>query len=199
MSSRSLTSVISDCDLGWTGVVLASGQSSRMGEDKALLMWDGTPLYQHMAQLLTCAGARTVLINRSGTGQECVADIYPGRGPLSGIHAALSRCFHEALMIVPVDMPLLKPEYLRMLVSRFDGVRPLQFETYSLPLLLPVNDRVRQSVEQAITSDNRRNYALWRLFEALDGQTLPVPDGHQTNFANTNTPQEWQACQAEVD
>ncbi|WP_281646901.1 molybdenum cofactor guanylyltransferase [Parendozoicomonas sp. Alg238-R29] len=178
----------------WTGVVLASGQSSRMGEDKAMLLWGEKPLYQHMGETLKAAGADNVLVNRPGLSSNSIVDIYPGRGPLSGIHAVLKVCQTPALIIIPVDMPLLRPEHLTKLVCEFDGCRPVQYQNYSLPLLLPVNKEVLQAVEVAITSDNRRDYALWRLFEKLGGVSLPKPDNHQDCFSNTNTPEEWKAC-----
>ncbi|MTI12776.1 molybdenum cofactor guanylyltransferase [Sansalvadorimonas verongulae] len=184
----------------WTGVVLASGQSSRMGEDKALLLWEGKPLYQHMGGKLAQAGAEQVLINR-GDVAACreygrVTDRIPGRGPLSGVHAALSVCKCAGLLVVPVDMPLLRPEHIAHLARHFDGAHPVQYQGYSLPLVLPVDKACVQAVDKAIHSDNRRHYALWRLFETLGGVTLPPPEDHAECFSNTNTPEEWQTCQA---
>ena len=186
----------------WTGVVLASGQSSRMGKDKAVLPWGNKPLYQHMGDMLAEAGAAQVLINRAyitaSSGYESVGDILSGRGPLSGIHAALDLCQCESLLVVPVDMPLLKPDHIAHLAQRFDGVHPVQYQGYSLPLLLPVNEESVRAVDKAIHSDNRRHYALWRLFEALGGKTLPPPQDHVESFSNTNTPEEWQICQGNL-
>ena len=179
----------------WDGVVLAGGQSSRMGEDKALLEWDGQPLYQHMAGVLNESGAERVMINRQGGHDGWISDLYPGHGPLSGIHTALLHTSASALVVVPVDMPLLSPEHIRELVNCFDGSCPVQFTGYSLPLLVPVNDRVRDIVEKSVTSEDRRNYALWRLMEKLDGLRIKEPEDHERVFANANTPEEWLACQ----
>ncbi len=195
----------------WTGLVLASGQSSRMGTNKALLPWGEHTLHEHMKRTLEQAGAGKVLVNLPEEKGGDLVDSYPGRGPLSGIHAALKACRKSCLVavpvlvvpvlvVVPVDMPLLKPEHITRLVEGFyqegKGKHPVQFDGYSLPLLLPVNEESLAAAEQAITSDNRRHYALWRLFEKLGGIALPPPADHQVSFANTNTQEEWQAALA---
>ena len=168
-----------------------------MGQDKALLSWCGTPLYLHMANVLKQAGIEKVLVNGPHQYPDTVQDIIPGRGPLSGVHAALHSCTGGTLLIVPVDMPLLSPVDMTRLVSSGDGEYPLQFEGYSLPLLLPVHKASREAAEQAIASDNRKHYALWRLMEKLGGKAVPAPDGHQQSFCNTNTPQDWQEVKGE--
>ncbi len=187
---------LSDKLANCTGIVLSGGQSSRMGQDKALLTWCGKPLYLHMVSILQAAGVSQVFVNGPHPYPNSVQDIYPGRGPLSGVHGALNQCRSGTLLVVPVDMPLLQPADLTRLVSKGDGQHPLQYEGYSLPLLLPVTDQARLAAEQAITSDNRRNYALWRMMEKLNGQTLPAPQGNRETFSNTNTPKEWQDCEA---
>ncbi len=182
----------------WDGVVLAGGRSSRMGQDKALLPWHGQPLYQHMAGILAQANAHKVMVNRkddgSPTSQNWLQDIVPNRGPMSGIHGALVASNADALVIVPVDMPLLTPAHISTLVDHFDGRHGVEFCDYSLPLLLPVTRRVITAVEEAVHSTNPKHYALWRLREKLGTIQLPVPDDHLHAFTNTNTPTEWQAA-----
>ena len=180
-----------------TGLVLASGRSSRMGQNKALLQWQGQPMYQFMAGLLKQAGVGRVVINQEGVGDEFMTDLIPDCGPLSGIHAVLKSGAtadddSAGILVVPVDMPLLEPADLIHLMTEYDGARPLQYQGYSLPLLLPANSQVVALAEQALASDNRRHFALWRLFEKLNGRTLEPPARHKRSFANTNTPEEWQ-------
>src|SRR5689334_7699439 len=47
-----------------TGAVMAGGQSRRMGQDKALLILDGEPLWHRQARVLRAAGAGTVGVVR---------------------------------------------------------------------------------------------------------------------------------------
>ena len=91
------------------GFVLAGGQSSRMGTDKALVELDGRPL---IARALDClrdagldakiAGARSEL----DAFAPVVLDAEANRGPLGGICAALAQCSEEIAIFISVDMPL---------------------------------------------------------------------------------------------
>lgn len=172
------------------GLVLAGGRSSRMGTDKTRLLWQGKPLFRHMAELLSNTGIRQVMISGQGfTGENSVADIIPQRGPLSGIHAALQRLpSGDRLLVCPVDMPLLPLVAIRLL-----GMQSVLccFEGFTLPLLLPVNASARTAIDRAIHSDNTKDYALWRLYQQLDGQTIPLPQAMTDYFENANTPEDW--------
>ncbi len=103
--------------------MLAGGQSSRMGRDKALLLLDGVPLIVHALASLrrlglqpVIAGARADLAGHA----PFVADLHPGCGPLGGIEAALAATSsaEQAVLFLPVDLPLLPVAFLSLLVQR---------------------------------------------------------------------------------
>ncbi len=171
------------------GLVLAGGKSSRMGQDKALLPWKGSTLQQHMSDILNRAGVSRVLVSGSGCSDNTLNDIIPDRGPLSGVHAGLQQLKNgDLLLMVPVDMPLLPVDSVRELAVR---ASTCCYEGYTLPMLLCVNDRTRERVEQAIQSDQHRDYSLWRLHKSLNGEFLPLAESQADFFINTNTPLEW--------
>ena len=94
------------------GFVLAGGQSSRMGSDKALVSLDGRPLVVHALSHFQQAGLRASIAG----GQPALAafaptveDRRPGLGPLSGICAALASTAARWAVFGPVDLPLLPP------------------------------------------------------------------------------------------
>lgn len=101
--------------------ILAGGQSTRMGADKAFLEFHGQSL---LARALALARALTpeVLIvgerARFAAFAPVVEDIYPGHGPLGGIHAALTASASELNLVLAVDTPLLTPALLRFLVEQ---------------------------------------------------------------------------------
>lgn len=105
-----------------TGIIVAGGRSSRMGQDKALLRLGGVTVLERIAAVLGQVTKRVIAVTRDPEqyrelGLEMTADLYPGLGPLSGIHAGLSASNTEWGIVVACDMPLVQPEILRALLS----------------------------------------------------------------------------------
>src|SRR5262245_51158105 len=79
------------------GIVLAGGRSTRMGEDKALLDWEGVPLVVHVCeQVRRAVDGPLVVVAAEGQalpgldGSEVVTDLEPDRGPLEGLRTGLA-------------------------------------------------------------------------------------------------------------
>jgi molybdenum cofactor guanylyltransferase len=102
-----------------SGFVLAGGQSSRMGRDKALLPFAGQPLIARALAILRDAGLSAAIAGaRSNLAQfgPLVEDANLGLGPLSGICAALDSTSARYAVFIPVDLPLLPVSLLRYLL-----------------------------------------------------------------------------------
>ena len=106
-----------------TGLVLAGGQSRRMGTDKATLVVDGRRLVDRAVatlaeacdQVLVAGGTRTI----DALDVEQVSD--DGSGPLAGIVAGLRRCTTPLLAVLAVDMPAASADVFRTLAARWSG------------------------------------------------------------------------------
>jgi molybdopterin-guanine dinucleotide biosynthesis protein A len=105
-----------------TGFVLAGGRSSRMGTDKAALLLNGNTLLQHAIQIVgsVTRGPVSILGSRQlyGLYGQVIEDLYPGCGPLAGIHSALSHSRTRFNLIIAVDTPFLSSEFLRHMATR---------------------------------------------------------------------------------
>ena len=108
---------------GISGVILAGGRSSRMGQDKALLPIRGRPMIEIIAGMMrsvfdtVCIAADRVETFRF-LGLPVFPDIYPLCGPLGGIHAALSRCRSDRVFVSACDTPLIPPALIHHLLKR---------------------------------------------------------------------------------
>jgi molybdenum cofactor guanylyltransferase len=93
------------------GFVLAGGQSSRMGQDKALVRFGDQPLIAHAIEILRKADLTVSIAGARSTLSEFahVVDDGPdgGQGPLSGICAALAATVSRYAVFLPIDLPLL--------------------------------------------------------------------------------------------
>ncbi len=115
-----------------TAVVLAGGQSRRMGQNKALLELDGQPLIARVVERVMplCADGIIVANNAgaySGFGLPVAPDVYPGKGSLGGIFTGLRTARQPYALVVACDMPFLNRELLAYMISlapQYDLVVP---------------------------------------------------------------------------
>src|SRR5260370_3968313 len=104
-----------------TGFVLAGGKSTRMGRDQAALAIHGRTLLETSLAALRDVARRVFMLAppqlyaRYGT---AIPDIFPGCGPLGGIHAALSHSATQFNLIVAVDTPFVSSKFLDYLAGR---------------------------------------------------------------------------------
>jgi len=93
-----------------------------MGSDKALLpLGDRNFLQIALGNLAEACNTKPMIVgNRDFLGSygSVVEDLIPNCGPLGGIHAALSATDSEWNVMLSVDMPLMRPEFLRWLIGK---------------------------------------------------------------------------------
>lgn len=100
------------------GFVLAGGQSSRMGSDKALIEFNGQPLVVHALNILRNAGLASMIAGaRPDLSEYAPLVDDAGLGPLGGICAALASTNTEFAVFLSVDMPLLPPSLVPFLLQ----------------------------------------------------------------------------------
>lgn len=172
----------------WTGVVLAGGRSSRMGTDKARLLWHGTPLLLHMQNLLAEAGASQVIVSGDYPGVCSIPDVVIELGPLGGLASVTDVLSDGLLIVVPVDMPLITPTALASLAASHG--RCVCYRDHMLPMRLQLDAHLRSWLKQAL-SLAPRDRSLHALHTAMSGRFLPLPDDSDNQLGNFNTPEEW--------
>jgi molybdopterin-guanine dinucleotide biosynthesis protein A len=99
--------------------VLAGGRSSRMGTDKAFLEIGGKTLLDRAMAIARAASENVRVVGPPEKfGPSAVPDLFPGQGPLAGIHAALRASDTETNLILAVDCPFIPPKFVRVLMER---------------------------------------------------------------------------------
>jgi molybdopterin-guanine dinucleotide biosynthesis protein A len=116
-----------------SAVLLAGGESQRMGKDKATVLFRGKALWQIQLDLLRTLNPKEIFVSARTNpvwrpaDADFVSDIPPSRGPLSGLAASLDRMCGPHLLALAVDMPLMSERYLRHLCDKIEphvGVVP---------------------------------------------------------------------------
>lgn len=108
--------MITDC----TAIVMAGGDSQRMGTDKASLLLDGQTLLQSvMATMRQLFPEVIVSVRqpRAGIDLPQVCDEQPDGGPLAGLAASLGKITTPWAFMVACDMPFIVPELVELLAK----------------------------------------------------------------------------------
>ena len=100
--------------------VLAGGQSTRMGVDKAFVQLEGRTLLAYALELAGNVSSQVRIVGsreKFGAFGVVVEDEFPLHGPLAGIHAALRASTSELNLMLAVDMPFLEAHFLEYLLQ----------------------------------------------------------------------------------
>ena len=117
-----------------SAVLLAGGESRRMGRDKATLLFRGRPLWEIQFDLLRALQPEEIFVSARTdppwrpSGVQFVSDEPPSRGPLSGLSATLARISTDHLLSLAIDIPLMTENYLRLICNLVEpgrGVLPM--------------------------------------------------------------------------
>ena len=109
--------MIADC----TALVLAGGQSRRMGDDKTRLVLGGATLLQSVIGLMQPLFARVVVSVRDYRPEidaPQVCDAYPDAGPLAGLCAGLAHAGSDWIFAVAADMPFVQAALIERLAEQ---------------------------------------------------------------------------------
>ncbi len=181
-----------------SGAILAGGQSTRMGTDKALLQFNGQPVIERVYRSMAGLFNKTVLVTNHPEQYRflpcpAVADHFVESGPLAGIHAALTWTTTDWVFVVACDMPLISTvviRYLCNLADDYDAVVPCS-STGTEPLHALYNRRCLTVIEPMLQQGHRR---IAELHEATNTHFVPWEEvarlpGAKQSFQNINTPE----------
>jgi len=174
-------------------LLLAGGKSARMGTSKAELLYEGKTFLQHMIDKAHALGIEKCYISGYTSRQEDVQtvwDLYPDRGPLSGIHATMRTMTTPYCLVLPVDAPKLPVEILDGLLQRHEetGSNKVLIWEHGVrqePLIAVYPTAMANTIEELI-----RDHAA-PVFRAIDtwGFESFRMEMEQEQIININTPE----------
>ena len=179
-----------------TGVVLAGGESSRMGEEKSILLFKEQALIQYSLDALK-PFCKAILIS---TNKEIhnkflyktIGDFHSKIGPIAGIYSALRYSDTDFVMILPCDSPMVKPEFVKYLISEINkdtkAIVP-QYANHLEPLFAIYHKSILSVIEEQISN---KDYKLVHLLDKINAKVIEVQD--RSCFVNINTPEDYKVC-----
>jgi len=209
---------MSEAKLPVHGFVLAGGESSRMGVDKALLRFGGRVMVEIAVEKLrglcaevSIAGNRDDLIEFA----PVVREERLAAGPGAGVEAGLKACTQPWALFVPVDVPLVPVEFLRLWCG--EALRYGMSVSYlgvmgKQPAFCLLRRERLASFSQLLDGGERRLEVLLNLTASEDGYASRMYDERDLYgwpdyqgpdeatlerwFANVNTPEDLERVRA---
>lgn len=109
-----------------TAIILAGGKSSRMGEDKGLMLFEAKPMIQHIINLVKPLVKHIIIISNNNSYQQfgypVFEDIIKDKGPLAGILTGLQQSTTAKNLILSCDVPFVNEALLELLLTQADDV-----------------------------------------------------------------------------
>ena len=105
-----------------TGIILAGGKSSRMGEDKGLVLLNGKPMIQYVIEALKEVVSEISIISNNESyhkfGTPVYSDIIKEKGPVGGIYTGLYHSTTELNFCISCDVPMISSDFIFWLLNR---------------------------------------------------------------------------------
>ncbi len=176
-----------------TAILLAGGDSTRMGQDKTMLPIDGQPMIKHIYEQLQPHFSQMLVSSSNASlhdflGATVVADDVAGRGPLAGISSALKASASNVNFVMACDMPEIDARLIRTMlrqVGDYDAVVPKVGPELYEPLFAVYKKSALPAIEQVLQSGSNR---VIDCFDCCRVKYIDLP-GRQ--FRNINTKAEY--------
>jgi molybdopterin-guanine dinucleotide biosynthesis protein A len=181
-----------------TSIILAGGKSLRLGRSKFLETIEGKSLIQRVVDRLSILSTEIIIATAHGEAIPCssavkiktAADIYPGKGPLGGIHSGLIASSSPRAIVVACDMPFLSArllEYMTQTLADYDVALPRIGEMIE-PLCAVYSQSCLTPIQELLEQDERRISKLFNMVKVkyIEEDEINIFDPEHLSFFNIN-------------
>ncbi|MFP4456762.1 MAG: formate dehydrogenase accessory sulfurtransferase FdhD [Clostridia bacterium] len=158
-----------------TAVILAGGQSTRMGFDKQYLQLNNQNIISYLSEKLSIIFDDIIVVsNTLETGDyntfRVVSDVIKDKGPLSGIHSGLLSAKSEFIYFIACDMPNINLDYIRFMIEEIESAnnQPLAIVTRFKDWIEPFNSFYHKKMIDLIENYLKANQSIYELIKKVD-------------------------------
>jgi molybdenum cofactor guanylyltransferase len=185
-------------EIALAGLILAGGQSSRMGQDKALVEWQGVPLLLRVCQAAAVCCDRLYILTpwperyRPMLPEQSIflTETLQNQGPLVALSQGLPQIDQDWVLLLGCDLPCLDPAVIQtwagQLVDLPDSVVAYVPRTDYWQPLCGFYRRAAQPQLQAFMEAGGRSLQAW--LAEVNTQAIKVTPAIAPMLRNCNTP-----------
>jgi molybdenum cofactor guanylyltransferase len=178
-----------------TAIILCGGRSTRMGRDKATLLFGDETMLDRILRIVRAVADDVMVVGRRDQSASTIHDAVEDEGPLAGIAAGLAASTTDLNYVVACDMPLIKPAVLERLAAMIenDDVCVAVVDGHASALCGVYRSRIAKDAQALFESGERR---VMRLLDQVttkrvDAAVFRDIDPDLDTFISVDTPEKY--------
>lgn len=182
-----------------TGIILSGGKSIRMGENKALIEIEGTPIVNRIHTVFEKLFKEIIIVANQKElfghlHARIYSDLLPGRGVLGGLYTGLFFSSYPYSFCVACDMPFLRKSVIEYLISKredYDVIVPRTRDGLQ-PLHAVYSKRCSEAIRGVMEENGYKVIDFYPMVKVkiIEEQEFSLLDPMRESFINVNTPEE---------
>lgn len=176
-----------------TGLILAGGQSRRMGKDKGFVFFKEKPFIQYSIEALKPLVKNILIVSDhkqyEKLGHQCIKDIFAEAGPLSGLYSGLKESNTELNIVLSCDVPLITTKILKTLLMSYnkkDDAIVCKVNDKLMPLVAIYTKNCETACLELLQQKERRMMQLLKKLNQVQFLYLNKADANKVK--NINSP-----------
>jgi molybdopterin-guanine dinucleotide biosynthesis protein A len=181
-----------------TGVILAGGKSSRMGVNKSFLKLGSQTIIERIVNLMKSIFSEVIIITNTPDEYKFLnlplyEDIYKWKGPLAGIHSALTQSQTEKIFVLSCDVPLMSKEMIEYVIEYKSNKSIIFCEAagYHQPLVGVYSKKILSEIEKFISNNEMSDKSFHQFLKNIDMEIIhpeDLPFYKDDIYLNVNRP-----------
>ncbi len=185
-----------------TGVILAGGKSSRMGVNKSFLKLGNQTIIERIVDLMKSIFSEVIIITNTPDEYKFLnlplyEDIYKWKGPLAGIHSALTHSQTEKIFVLSCDVPLMSKEMIEYIIEYKSDKSIVFCETagYHQPLVGVYSKKILNDIDNFISKNEMNDKSFHQFLTIVDAEIIhpeKLSFYKDEIFFNVNRPEDYE-------
>jgi molybdopterin-guanine dinucleotide biosynthesis protein A len=186
--------------------ILSGGKNSRIGTNKAFLNISGTTIIERIVTIAKYFPQNMIITNDPEAYKtfdiQIFTDIYPNRGPISGIHSSLKHTDLDNVFVISCDMPFITLETVKYIISHHhnaDITLPIINDktyfvcaVYSKNIFKKLDSYLSNGAK--LPEEKNRYFALYQMKKMFKINKIILDKSiiDKNEFININTIEDWE-------
>jgi len=176
-------------DSAITVILLAGGKSSRMGQDKGLMLLNGKPMIEYIIEIAQQISTEIIIVANNDSylkfNLPVFKDEFLDKGPLAGIYTGLKNTKTEKNLILSCDVPYIQKELIEFLISNSEK-NEITISLFQDKLHPLIGIYAKSCLPVILEQIKLNELKVASLFEKIKTKLLNVNEFDSSNFRNIN-------------